>query len=51
MKTKLLQSQEQQNQKKKKIYEEALIINATPQTIENDLLNGLLDLKICSSYF
>ena len=30
---------------RKKIYEEALIINATPQTIENDLLNGLLDLK------
>lgn len=30
---------------REKIYNEALIINATPQTIENDLLNGLLDLK------
>jgi len=30
---------------REKIYNEATIINATPQTIENDLLNGRLHLK------
>ncbi|MFA5659773.1 MAG: DEAD/DEAH box helicase, partial [Oscillospiraceae bacterium] len=30
---------------RKKIYKEAVSINATPQTIENDLLNGNLTLK------
>ncbi len=30
---------------RRKIYEEAQIINATPQTIENDLLTGNIDLK------
>jgi len=32
-------------QERQKIYEEALIINATPQTIENDLLTGKINLK------
>ncbi len=30
---------------RKKLYNEATIINATPQTIENDLLNGRISLK------
>jgi Fanconi anemia group M protein len=32
-------------EEREKIYKSALVVNATPQTIENDLLTGKIDLK------